>query len=94
MDTLVLENPESETVNQSQENGNQETETGNTANAEIPEGYLSPSEVKALEDAAYLRGRNEAIEARMAEECLPKEPDNDSLPGIDEIFHFRKSVWD
>lgn len=72
-------------------------ESENVENPEIvvPEGYLSAEEVKILEEKAYLRGRNEAVEARMASESLPIENDDENQdPGIDYAFHFRKSVWE
>lgn len=59
----------------------------------IPAGYVSEEEARKAAEEAYLRGRNEAIEARMAEDTIPAAPEEDD-DGIGYVFHPRRSVWE
>lgn len=67
-------------------------ETAPPAAPEIPAGYVSEEEARKAAEEAYLRGRNEAVEAKMAEDTIPAAPEEDD--GIGYVFHPRRSVWE
>jgi hypothetical protein len=55
---------------------------------------FTQSEVAKLVDEAYLRGKNEAIKAKILEETATRI-DNaaETTPGLESIFTFREKVW-
>lgn len=56
------------------------------------EELIPVSETERREQEAYLRGRNEAVEAKIVSELHTHIPNNQE-PGIESIFSFRESVW-
>lgn len=57
-----------------------------------PQPEFTREEMERREQEAYLRGRNEAVEAKVASELHTEIP-TDPEPGIESIFHFRESIW-
>ena len=87
VETLIEEERE---ALEASENSEEEREA--PAAPEIPAGYVSEEEARKAAEEAYLRGRNEAVEAKMAEDTIPAGPEEDD--GIGYVFHPRRSVWE
>jgi hypothetical protein len=74
-----------------------EADIEDESSSEAPRGYVKRTEVDELVKQAYLRGRNEAIEARWESDPFPAIPPDDgdcTTDCIEDTFGFRKSVWD
>lgn len=82
-----------ETLIAKENSENLEEEREAPAAPEIPAGYVSEEDARKAAEEAYLRGRNEAIEAKMAEDMIPAEPEEED-DGIGYVFHPRRSVWE
>ncbi len=55
---------------------------------------FTQSEVAKLVDEAYLRGKNEAIKAKILEETATRiDTAAETTPGLESIFTFREKVW-
>jgi hypothetical protein len=55
---------------------------------------FTQSEVTRLVDEAYLRGKNEAIKAKILEETATRiDTATETTPGLESIFTFREKIW-
>jgi hypothetical protein len=100
----ILQNSAEEILVEPQNDAKSENSTEELSNevcsaeemtSEASEEMITVSEAQRREEAAYLRGRNEAITAKMTGDM--KQLDSESAIIFEEEdlpFHFRKSVWD
>ena len=90
----VNENDGEEIVDSDPEKGKIEIneKKGGVVEKDAEGRFIPYEELVRIEEEAFLRGRNSAIEEKIAGSVNMSRTDEE--PGIESIFSFRESVWD